>query len=337
MDDTVSWKVLLTGSMKDEIRTQIDCETVFSCDSPDDREELFHPGRIALVIFCPGDEKELEKWFAESGRSIRSSGMPAAIVLPRQQDTETDFPVTLVRSDFAAGVIRKLAASVSAVEYGSEDLSNFQWERIGSLQPFLIHNMNNILARIMGNIELAGFHNGNVEKIGEKLAHALEGAEELRRFLEQLARYSMLEDIDVEWTPGNGETVNEFGQMSSGTAVEFSYQEMSGIPRRLPYSSKLLNLITGLISASATVAVNGCGLIDMTAFPRDGRLVEFRVSWNSSSSGSGLCSNSMDSAACLLSSAALLALRFGLMFRLDGWDTKAGSASLSVPISKGGS
>jgi hypothetical protein len=183
----------------------------------------------------------------------------------------------------------------------------------------------------MGNIELAGFQCGRTDKVKEKLSIALEGTEELRSFLERLSVYSMPNNDESEWTPGNEADVVELSQMSSGTSVKFTYEEKSGIPRRIPVRKNLIKLLTGLISASATISVNGCGSIEMSVSPQ-GEAVEFRLNWNSSTKGSGLSPNSMDSAADLLNRAVLMASCARLSFRLGAWNSECGSASLLVPV-----
>jgi len=321
--------VILTGSRKKEVLEWIDDRIPFPCVMFENLLKYDDPGRMLFVIFCPGDSQELENMYQEAGSCLFSSGVPSAVVLSFTPDPGNGFPVFLHRSDFAFMVIKRMACFAGAHAWEAVNLNCILWERTGSLLPFFIHNMNNILARIMGNIELAEFHSGKTEKVKEKLSIALEGTEALRSFLERLSVYSTPDDDDSEWTLGNEADILELSQMSSGTSVKFTYEEKKGIPRKIPVRKNLMNLFTGLITASATISVNGCGSVVMSASPQ-GEATEFRVTWNSPSSGSGLCPNSMDSAADLLTRAALMASNAGLSFRLEEWTREGGAASLLV-------
>ncbi len=331
MDAGRPGSVVLTGSRKKEVLEWIDDRISFPCVMCENLEEFDDSGRMFFAVYCPGDNQELENMYQDTGRSLLSSGNLSAVVLSFSPDSGTRFPVFLLRSDFALKVLGRMTSFNGMFAEEASNLNCILWERTGALQPFFIHNMNNILARIMGNIELAEFHNRKPDKLMEKLSIALEGTEELRSFLKRLSLYSTHDNDDSEWTIGNEAEVLELSQMSSGTSVEFMYEEKSGMPRKIPVGKNLINLLTGLIAAAATISVNGCGSIKMDAFPNGGA-AEFRISWNSTSKSSGLCSNSMDSAAELLNRAALLAADSKLSFRLDEWNSEGGSASLIVPV-----
>ncbi|MCK4806695.1 MAG: hypothetical protein KAT09_03565 [Candidatus Aegiribacteria sp.] len=331
MDAGRSESVVLTGSRKKEVLEWIDDRIPFPCLMFENPEKYDRSGRMFFVIFCPGDNQELERMYQKTGRNLLSSGIFSAVVLSFPPDSGTGFPVFLHQSDFAFKVLRKMTCSACVHTREAMNLNCILWERTGSLLPFFIHNMNNILARIMGNIELAEFHSGQTDKVNEKLSIALEGTEELRSFLERLSVYSTPDDDDSEWTLGNEADVLELSQMSSGTSVKFTYEEKNGIPRKISVRKNLMNLLTGLIAASATISVNGCGSVEMAASPQ-GEGAEFRISWNSTSKSSGLCPNSMDSAADLLNRAALMAFNARLSFRLEAWSREGGSAFLLVPV-----
>ena len=331
MDASRPESIILTGSRKKEILEWIDDRIPFPCLMYENPEKYDNSGRMFLVLFCPGDNQELEKMYQKVGRSLLSSGVPAAVVLSFPPDFGTGFPVFLNKSDFAFRILSRMACYAGVLAGEAVNLNCILWERTGSLLPFFIHNMNNILARIMGNIELAGFHSGQTDKVKEKLSIALEGTEELRNFLERLSVYSTADDDDSEWSLGNEADVLELSQMSSGTSDKFTYEEKSGMPRKLHVRKNLMNLLTGLIAASATISVNGCGSVEMSA-SLQGEAAEFKVNWNSTSKSSGLCPNSMDSAADLLTRAAMLASHSALSFRLNVWNRDGGSASLLVPV-----
>lgn len=331
MDEGRPESIVFTGSEREKICKTIESSVSLPCITVEKYRKLDHPENVAFVILCPLDNQELEKMYTDIGKDLLAPAVLSAVILSFSPDSNPGFSVFLHRSDFAVEVLRRMTFPAGTSMLEAVNMNRIRWERIGSLLPFYIHNMNNILARIMGNIELAEFHSGQTEKVNKKLAVALEGTEELSRFLERLAVFSTSDDDESAWTLGNEVDILEQSQMSSGTSVKFSYEEKSGMPRKLPVRKNLMNLLTGLIAASATISVNGCGSIKITVSPR-GEAAEFRASWNSSAKDSGLCSNSMDSAADLLSQAALMASLSNLSFRLDRWNSESGSASVLVPV-----
>lgn len=333
MDAGRPGSIILTGSRKKEVYEWIDDRIPFTCILLENLDKYDDPGRMLFAILCPGDNRELESLYRETGGDLISSAVPSAVVLSFPPDAGIWFPILLHQSDFTFALLRRITCSGGLQADSAANLNYILWERTGSLLPYYIHNMNNILARIMGNIELAEFHRGRTDKVKEKLSIALEGTEELRSFLERLSVYSMRDDDESEWTSGNKADVLELTRMSSGTSVKFTYEEKSGMPRKIPVRKNLMNLLTGLIAASATVSVNGCGSVNMSVYPQEEAL-EFRVNWNSCLKSSGLCQNSMDSAADLLNRAALMAVAAKISFRLGHWDSESGSVSLLVPTNE---
>ncbi len=333
MNNIRSQPVILFGSQRKEVLDWIGESIPYPCLPEENYDALMDTGKLFFIIFCPSDDKELEEMYSKAGRKLAASGVPSAVVLSFMPDSVSRFPIILNRCEFSAALLRRIVCFAGIHSDEKMNINRVLWERTGPILPFFIHNMNNILARIMGNIELAEFHTGRTDKVRDKLAIALEGTEELRIFLERLAVYSTHDDDDNEWTLGNEAEMLELGQMSSGTSVKFTYEEKSGMPRKLPISRNLLNQLTGLIVSSATVAVNGCGALEISVSPRCGT-AEFRISWSSHSKGPGLCSNSSESAADMLTQAALMASGSGCSFRIDSWSDECGSASLLVPVSQ---
>lgn len=332
MDDNRPGLVVLTGSQGERTCELIKNRIQLSCITAAKIEELDEPEKMIFTVFCPQDKHELESMYQEACGGLLSSDVMSAVILPFSPDSVTGFPVFLQKSDFAFEVLRRIVCYAGMHAGEATNLNLMLWDRAASLLPFFIHNMNNILARIMGNVELAEFHSSQPDRVKEKLSIALEGTEELRSFLERLAVYSTQDNDKREWTIGNEADIIEIGQMSSGTSVEFSYVEKSGMPRVLPVSKNLMNLLIGLMVASATISVNGVGSIEMLAAPR-GEAAELRVRWNSTSMGSGLCPDNMNSAADLLTKVVLTAFHQGMSFKLNRWNSESGSASLLIPVS----
>ncbi|MCD4774499.1 MAG: hypothetical protein K8S15_00430 [Candidatus Aegiribacteria sp.] len=333
MDNNRLGLVVFTGSEREKICESIQNRIPLSCITAEKLEEFDEPEKIIFTVFCPRDKHELESMNQKAGEWLQFSDLLSTVILPFSPDSVTGFPLFLQESDFSFEVLRRIVCYAGMYAGEAVNLNRILWERAGSLLPFFLHNMNNILARIMGNVELAEFHSSRADKVKEKLSIALEGTEEMRNFLERLAIFSTTDDDKSEWTIGNEADILELGQMSSGTSVEFSYEEKSGMPRNLPVSKNLMNLLTGLIVASATISVNGVGFIEMFAAPRGGA-VEFRIKWTSSSSkGSGVCPVKMDSAADLLTKVVLMAFHAGMSFKLNSWNSESGSASLLISVS----
>ncbi len=294
--------------------------------------ELRDQNSSTFIIICPSDNSELNSLYSSSSDSAVFREFLSAVIAPfALTESSVESEIILRESDFTCKLLSQMSGMI-CVSFASSMFSNFfTWERIGALLPFFIHNMNNMLARIMGNIELAEFHSANAAKVKEKLAIALEGAEDLRNFLEKLSTHSSFYgDPDDLWTPGNEKTVLEMGQMSSGTSVEFTCTKSGDIPDRLPVRSWILNSLIGTLSAAATISVNGCGAVHMEV-SRMREAVNFTIKWNRSSRDN-LSEWKLLSTADLIATAALLASHSGVFFRLDEWSVARGDVHVAVPF-----
>ena len=294
--------------------------------------ELQDQNSSTFIIICPFDNSELNSLYSSSSDSAVLRESLSAVIAPFDLDESSIEPEIILReSDFACKLLSQMSGMI-CISFASTMFSNFfTWERIGALLPFFIHNMNNMLARIMGNIELAEFHSANPIKVKEKLAVALEGAEDLRNFLEKLSTHSSFYgNPDDLWTPGNEKAVLEMGQMSSGTSVEFTFTKSGEIPERLPVRKWILNSLIGILSAAATLSVNGCGAVHMEV-SRLRETVNFAIKWNRSSRDS-LSEWKLLSTADLVATAAALASHSGVFFRLDEWSVAQGDIHVAVPV-----
>lgn len=295
-------------------------------------EELHDLNSSTFIIICPCDNSELKLLYSSSSDSAVFRDTLSAVIAPFALAGSSIEPEIILReSDYAFTLLSRISGLI-CVSFMSSMFSNFfTWERIGALIPFFIHNMNNILARIMGNIELAEFHSGNIAKLKDKLAIALEGAEDLRNFLEKLSTHSSCYgDYDDLWTSGNEKAVLEMGQMSSGTSVEFTCTRSGDIPERLPVRRWILNSLIGILSAAATISVNGCGAVHMEV-SRIGETVNFTIKWNRSSRDN-LSEWKLLSTADLVATAAVLASHSGIFLRLDEWSVSQGVIYVAVPL-----
>lgn len=294
--------------------------------------ELRDQNNSTFIIICPFDNSELNSLYSSFSDSAVLRESLSAVIAPFALTGSSIEPEIVLReSDFTCKLLSQMSSMI-CVSFASSMFSNFfTWERTGALLPFFIHNMNNMLARIMGNIELAEFHSANVVKVKEKLAIALEGAEDLRNFLEKLSTHSSFYgNPDDMWISGNEKTVLEMGHMSSGTSVEFTCTKSGDIPDRLPVRKWILNSLIGILSAAATISVNGCGAVHMEV-SRMRDTVNFTIKWNRSSRDN-LSEWKLLSTADLAATAAVLASHSGIFFRLDEWSVAQGNIYIAVPL-----
>ncbi len=294
--------------------------------------ELRNQSSITFIIYCPGDHSELNALYFGSSDSAVFRGAHSAVIAPfALTGFSIKSGIALRENDFAFELLSRISGLIFASFMSSIFSTLLIWERSGALLPFFIHNMNNILARILGNIELAEFHSGNVTKAKEKLAVAIEGTEDLKNFLEKLSIHSSINgNHDDLWAPGDETGVLEMGQMSSGTSVEFTFTKSGEIPDRLPIRRCTLNSLLGILSAAATISVNGCGAVHLES-SRMGETVSFIMKWNRSSRFN-LSEWNLHSTADLVSTAAVLASHSGIFFRLDEWSSNRGDVSIIVPL-----
>ena len=294
--------------------------------------ELQDQSSSTFIIICPSDDSELNAFYSSSSDSPVLREFLSAVIAPfAPAESSVEPEIILRESDFACKLLSQMSSMICVSFASSMFLNFFTWERIGALLPFFIHNMNNMLARIMGNIELAEFYSANADKVKEKLAFALEGAEDLRNFLEKLSNHSSFYgNPDDLWTPGNEKAVLEMGQMSSGTSVEFTFAKSGDIPDRLPVRRWILNSIVGILSAAATISVNGCGEVHMEV-SRMRETVHFTIKWNRSS-GDNISEWKLLSTADLIATATGLASHSGVFFRLDEWSAAKGNIHVAVPV-----
>jgi len=336
MNDYRPGLVVFSGSEREDVFELLKDRIPLRCATVKSQEELDGSDGMIFRVFCPGDDRELMTMYSGLQETEFSSGLLTAAVLSFTPGLYTGSRILLQKDEFSFRILRRMTGFAGMHGRAPTNLNSMLWETAGSLLPFFIHNMNNILARVMGNAELAEFHRNQPDKVSEKLSIALEGAEELRSFLEKLVIYFIPDDDDSEWTKGNQAALVEIGKMSSGTSVEFSYRDDAGMPSGLPFRKNLINVLIGLITASATISVNGCGSIELAAVPH-GKSVEFNVKWSSSFRNSRLCTNSIDFAGNMLTRAALTASSAGISLIMGEWSNEKGAASLIVPINDGAS
>jgi len=293
-------------------------------------------GSASVVAMCPSNSEELNSMLVSLKREVEPDAVLVLVspVVPDASSADLP-PIVLTPGPFVADILLNLFPFRFPPSGKGEFYSVLSMSRNGMLLPFFVHNLNNILTRVMGNIELAGFQLAETDKVRSRLARALEGAEELRAFLGNLVELQVSQGQEYrKWTVDSLNTVLELGTMSSGTSVEFEHPDFETIPPVLDVDCNQLNALLGCITSSATICVNGCGRVRVRTRTGKGE-VHFQVDWKSASGDAALSDRSVRNALLPLSTAAVFAPPTGIRFRLGDWDCRKGTASLSVPVPEG--
>lgn len=274
------------------------------------------------VIMFPSDPEELAR--LSKGITGRPA-VAAADFVPRFPPPGV--PVCIRTGDQGLHILSGMFHSFAILERGDAALQLALWQSAGALLPFFVHNMNNLLARIMGNTELARIYADRPDTAGEKLDSAMAGVEELRDFVQRLARMSMVLDDDSDWTAERLEGLERTGMMLSGRAVDFTFERGEDTPERIPTPAGRLDLAVTLAAASATMKVNGCGRIAISV-SGDGGYLRFSIDWESKPGQAGLLSGTDESSLELLSTAAAWSAFCGFRLLIHRWNGREGKVSL---------
>ncbi|MFO8184667.1 MAG: hypothetical protein R6U39_10940 [Candidatus Aegiribacteria sp.] len=179
----------------------------------------------------------------------------------------------------------------------------------------------------MGNTELAQMYADRPDTAGEKLAAAMGGVEELRDFVQRLARMSMLLDDDSAWTAERLDGLELTGRMFSGRAVDFAFDRGEDTPERISLHAGRLDLAIILAAASAAMMVNGCGRIAMRT-SGDGGYLRFSIDWESKPDHAGLLTRTSASSLELMSTAAAWCAFCGFRLVIQRWNSREGKVIL---------
>jgi len=297
-----------------------------------------HLEEATLLLLCPSDQEDLQSLCHGIGAITPRPGAVICIVAPFRVDVPSGFgPAIVIRSGPCGCDLLLEMFTFGFPAAGRENVyRHLAMATNGMLLPYFVHNMNNILTRVMGNAELAGLQLSDVAKARSRLDMALEGVEELRSFLSRLAGHQAPIGRGYEaWSAGCEAPVLEMGRMSSGTSVEFRHFMDDSLPRVLDVDRRELNTLLGCLVAASTICVNGCGSVTMHSHAAEGE-ARFEVSWTSTS-GESLQSDQICGSALLpLSMAAVFSPPAGVTFRLGEWERNGGRVSLGISLPAGG-
>ncbi len=279
------------------------------------------------LVLCPSGPEELSG-LAHLARNVPAGEDMLTVVLsPFDASPIMDISVFMRTGEFAIKVLEAIPGYHLTLRRESSLLRMPLWQNTGALLPFFVHNMNNILARIMGNTELAQIYAEKPETVRDKLAGALSGVEDLRGFIQRLAELSATANAGSAWRSDRLQGIERTGRMFSGRSVEFSFEISDGFPVALSCPAGHLDLTVELAAACAAVMVNGCGRIHMKAGEHDGCAM-FSVSWGAKPGRSGLLIDSETSAVELMATAAACCARFGFTLVLGQWSDREGEVSV---------
>jgi len=303
--------------------------------------EIWNPADIVsapplMVLLFPHSSEELEHLLNRVETIPGSDALPLAVVLKDSSKAEScRGAMILDESDYSLSVLAGACCASVSQTRDSDSMHALGWMRTGFLMPFFIHNMNNMLARIMGNIELAQFHCEDPGRVKDKLEVAMESSEDLRTFLERLSDQTAIQfDDGSAWTIQREDPVFRLGCLASGTSVECTMSREGEFSDSMPAGMGLLNLLAGILSACATRSVAGLGNIRLVSRGFPDRIV-LEVRWSRSQGSQPLSDRDSSASSALMSYAAAEACKEGFSFRLGRWGPDSGSASITLFIDDG--
>ncbi|GEM_PF-4518277 len=292
---------------------------------PGDLPENFE----GVVVLCPGDPDEAES-IIDVGAGVDETGkMMMVMVLP-------DFRFSALRGihsfretgDFHAGVL-KAVPGYHVTCAGEEGARAVFWTCAGAMLPFMLHGMNNILARISGGIELAGYALADTEKLREKLKNASAGMKDMISFTRSMAGLSHSPGAGPGWTPVTMEEVGRIIGVFCGRSVKFEHVVRSGLPRSLGIPAGAVRGAVCLAGASAAAMVNGNGRLALETDAADGG-IRVSVAWESGTDSYGMVKDGKSVAVELLAASLALSHRFGMTLTVEDWNSRSGYLSINV-------
>lgn len=204
---------------------------------------------------------------------------------------------------------------------GNEGIYNSAF--IGMLMPYFVHNANNLMVGVMGNLDLADIFMPDTEKVGPKLSAARNATNNVVEFLRDLSD-SFPSDDCTAFTGDDVERSLVLIRSACGRSVSFEGPESADLAATLPCGSaaKATAALSG-IAAWVVVSLGGMGTISY--FSGGGKLT-FR--WarpegcgKSHMPGSG-------NGAAILSLAGGLAASAGLALVVENYTKNGGEVSL---------
>ncbi len=284
-----------------------------------------------IVVLVPSDEDETRDMRGRLPAVLRDRSIIPVLIggVPGWEPLD-GLHLRSSECDYSLRVIACLSGCLHLVGCQDGSMMVPVWMNVGSLLPFFVHNVNNILARVLGNAELALMYIADQKTAGEKLASALKGVEDLRGFIQDLTELSTSGD---KLSPWSGDTVSDLEGMFRlfcGRAVNFNLETAPDAPGSLKASQGSVDTALGLSAAAAAIMVNGSGEITLEISSLEG-FGRFDMTWSSHQQRTGLVSNSLEASSMLMSMAAACCYGSGLFMDLGEWSGAEGKVSILVP------
>jgi hypothetical protein len=158
---------------------------------------------------------------------------------------------------------------------GRDELLHNLHASLGSLVTAFVHNLNNNLVGVMGNIDLASLYPDNPEAITSKLCSARDASMRIKEFLVEFMRFR---PVEGNFTPQSFNDVAAVAELACGRSMNLETTGIDQLPDHLPLSDLGFRaLMLGLLSwAVRSCAVAGTVRIDITV---NDTCVIFGVSW----------------------------------------------------------
>ncbi|OPL18892.1 MAG: hypothetical protein AVO35_02875 [Candidatus Aegiribacteria sp. MLS_C] len=281
-----------------------------------------------LMLLCPGDREELSRLLEEVPERPEAGGTMIAVLTGAGVEAMPEGRYVLLEENgFTFRLLAELGYGLAAAMKPEGLKRTPIWQVTGALLPFFVHNMNNILARIMGNAELARMYCGRPEEAAGKLDSALAGVEEMRKFVRNLAALSVRPEAGSTRTSALLTELEQLTRMFSGRSVDITFRTTVDSDNEMSVQVSHLRLAACLVSASAAVMVNGSGSIRVEAeeSPEGLRVV---TGWTAGTGSSGLLEDGEGAAVELMAACAAVCGVCGLGMRVEQWGTISGEASV---------
>lgn len=160
---------------------------------------------------------------------------------------------------------------------GREELLHDLHAALGSLVTAFVHNLNNYLMGVMGNIDLAGLYPEDSDAVTSKLSSALNASTRIKNFLVELVRFM---PVEGNWTPESLDGVTAVAGLACGRSMTLETTGTDLLPDHIPLSDLGFRaLMLGLLSW-AVRSCDGAGKVRIDVSVDKVRAV-FLVSWES--------------------------------------------------------
>jgi hypothetical protein len=199
---------------------------------------------------------------------------------------------------------------------------------VGIMLPFILHNLNNRLVGVVGNLDLAGIFAGQPEKCSARVEDARTSMDEVRTYLDELGR--IVESASPSPPPNLASALDAAARLASagkGRTVSLD-ADRPDLYTGIRFPSELVPACCGLACA-ALLSLSGAGSLSIGA-GRETLPAGFALRW--SRSGTPHPGPWTASAIQLLAASAGIAVAGGAFIRIGPWGDAMGEAEVALPL-----